>query len=521
MKCTAWGFRLVLPVLVGAATRQAPADSADACEELCKHAKGVGASSCMTECKMYTETAPDNEKALKSFVHDETYNEHGGEGVENAFETTYKESVPSCTPTFTGVAKFTDMDMNGDSVIDKKELIKFAHMACVSDEMASQMFSEADKNGDGVIDPLEYEHVGENTQLEEGVDIIMDPETQGDDEYNPVKLPPLESFDGDKDGKLSLKELEDALFLERQRRYGSKNASTEELKQWAEDKDEVLQALLFLLDKNGDGFLDAAEYNNPDLHDDLGGELKEARDADHNSWDQDDEKRVEHPALPASGHAPAPAAAPVGMVARFGGALTFKEAREARHKLSQRSAAAARQGEHGHRLRRRDGRHAHPRCPCPADMHQLGAVMRQLRVDYGAWEQRHKAIIMHVLHRQGRQGSLQPAVAELKAMFAGIVGEASWIGNRVGFLRARAGQSPGRVELWQQGLRRAARGAEKSVERLQMREARIMPWDADKSAWKAMRSLASVLRGVHSGAEELARPFERQLETGSCQCFHS
>merc|ERR1719261_1946765 len=97
------------------------------CWEMCKHAKGLGADSCMAECRTYTDTdsAEDSTESLQDFVEDKSYNEAGGEDMEEAFEEKYDREVPSCKPTFTSFPTFGDLDENSDGIITESEMIRF------------------------------------------------------------------------------------------------------------------------------------------------------------------------------------------------------------------------------------------------------------------------------------------------------------------------------------------------------------------------------------------------------------
>lgn len=502
---------LAIALVLRAADSQAPApvESGSAgCWELCRHAKGLGSSACMTECKMYTDVAPNTDEALKAFVEDETVNEAGGEDMERAYEKMSEERVRSCVPQFEGSPKFTDIDANGDSVISKSEIIGFAKKMCVSDEMIRQMFHEADRNQDGDVNPIEFDKGGEDTQLEEGVDMMMDTHTGGDDEYNPVKLPALEAFDADGDKKLSKEELRDALFFEHNQRF-SKTATKKELREWAEAQKDVLESLLFLLDTDGDGKISEDEYNTMDLHDHLGGEMKEAQDANHDGVDPDNLRRMEHPTaapLPADyfGHdaVPAPAAGAVGMLARRRGGSAWQ-----RFFAGQRRLAATRGGR-----RFLGARHKAP-CLCPAGQEQLVQAMRNLRMHYTAWVQRQRVV------EGGRGEDVRlPAAAQMKAGFNRIAKEAAQVGYRVALLRESCPEggcrSPQEVRVWEEGLRQVAAGANRRLSRLARREAHKMHWDSERSTWETMQSLTTVLQGIYDGAEGLARPYEQR----QCPC---
>merc|ERR1719420_359316 len=94
-------------LLIAAAVGQAPAPGQamrttakahPGCWEMCKHAFGLGADSCMAECRTYTDGAEDGEDGLEDF------------------EKKYDREIPSCKPTFTSFPTFGDLDENGDGV---------------------------------------------------------------------------------------------------------------------------------------------------------------------------------------------------------------------------------------------------------------------------------------------------------------------------------------------------------------------------------------------------------------------
>jgi len=308
------------------ATRRAYPD----CAEMCKHAKGLGASSCMTECRTYTDSSPDPEESLEEFVADKSYNEGGGEDMEEAYEAKH-DAVPSCKPRFSGKPAFQDLDLDQDGVLTASEVIDFGAKMCVSDEMAMQLFSMADRDRNKVIDPKEWSSVGEDTDGEKAIDDAVDDKideskTVTDDEYNEVSMPAFEEFDKDGNGELNDDEVENLIMFEFHRRFP--DATKEELASMAGEMVEDLAEVVSAMDHDGDGAISKAEFERPADSEDFGGELKEATEDDKNEKEPDDLHRVEHPTaapppedyLPAG---PAPGAAspaPALFFARLAGA---------------------------------------------------------------------------------------------------------------------------------------------------------------------------------------------------------
>jgi len=329
-----------LALLVASAAGQAPApgpapmrESAtayDECWHMCKHASGLGASDCMTDCRAYTDVAPDKSEALNEFVADQGYNKAGGDSMEEAFDERHPkhEDVDlnylnglhghkDCQPTFSGTPEFKDADLNGDGVITPDEAAKFGEKMCVSSEMVMQIFDMADSNRDKEVHAGEWDKVGENTEAEQALDHAVDPLSQGDEEYARTKLPRFEEFDGNSDGVLDEHEMDKVLMFELRRRFPG--LSDEELLEKASDVMEELSAMAGHLDGDGDGNVSREEFHaEAERGEDMGDEFKEEEEAYHDKQQLDDAKRVEHPTmvpvpedyLPG---APAPAASPAAV----------------------------------------------------------------------------------------------------------------------------------------------------------------------------------------------------------------
>lgn len=271
----------------------------DGCFHVCQHAHGLGASDCITECRAYTDVAQDKTEALKEFVADNSYNEAGGERMEKAYEEEHPgEKVPDCQPTFHRTPQFNDVDLNHDGVITPEEAEEFGQKMCVSNEMVMQIFDMTDRNLDKKVDPKEFDQVGEDTKAEGALDKVVDPLSEGDDEYAPVKLPQFEEFDKNKDNILDQNEMEDVLMFELHRRFPG--VSDDELVTKAADVMDELAAEVHRIDQDGDGMISRKEFHMVHLKKDqqtLGHEFKEAATGDHNAQELDDEKTVEHPTM--------------------------------------------------------------------------------------------------------------------------------------------------------------------------------------------------------------------------------
>jgi len=304
----------------------------------------------MTECRTYTDTHPDPHQGLEEFVADESYNEAGGEDMEEAYEAKHAEQIPSCKPEFAGKPAFEDIDSDHDGVLTAKEVIDFGEKMCVSDEMAMQLFSMADRDRNKVIDPKEWNSVGEDTHGEKAIDDAVDDKideskTVSDDEYNEVSMPAFEEFDKDGNGELEDGEIENLIMFEFHRRFP--DATKEEVASMAGEMVEDLAEIVSAMDHDGDGAISKAEFERPADSEDLGSELNEATEDDKNEKEPDDLHRAEHPtavpppedyfpASPAPGPAsPSPAAAL--FFARLAGAQ-HRHAR-ARHLRLRRSGA--------------------------------------------------------------------------------------------------------------------------------------------------------------------------------------
>merc|ERR1719321_194238 len=96
------------------------------CEELCKVDSGMDADArdCLTECASATDlTTHHLDDGFGYFATDESYNEKGGEQILEKHNEEASEEVESCTPTvdLEKTPQFTDLDTNGDGVIDFDE----------------------------------------------------------------------------------------------------------------------------------------------------------------------------------------------------------------------------------------------------------------------------------------------------------------------------------------------------------------------------------------------------------------
>jgi len=327
------------------------------CEELCELAEGLGADSCITECRTHTDVAPGKEESLGDFVEDKSYNEpsgKGGEAMEDVYEENYgNDTIADCVPDpeiADSDATFEDVDDNADGVVTADEAVAFGERMCVSDEMTTQIFHMADANQDGELTPEEYDAVGEESAAEEAMDKAADSVSEGDQEYSEVKPPQFEEFDKDGDGVLNEDEVAEAVMFELSRRFPGK--SEEELHEIAGEM-YANGELKFLgdLDTDGDGVVSKEEWEAPEggKPEDLGSEIAESASADENAEDPDDLPTAEQSEPP---QAPAPAA--VAFHARAapstGGPWRslFLRALHAQHG---RGAAAHRGAAHGLRLR--------------------------------------------------------------------------------------------------------------------------------------------------------------------------
>jgi len=171
--------------------------------------------------------------------------------------------------------------------------------ACVPDEMAEQIFSEADLNQDKVIDKSEFKDAGEDTKNEDAMDKALEKVSEGDDEYNSVQNPPLEEFDGNKDGALDNGEVKEVFQHELERRTEHEKLPGDTMN----DLEPNIQDAIDKVDTNDDGEISGDEYVAKDEGTDLGSELKEAADADEDAEEMEDLSRADGAA------APAPAAA--------------------------------------------------------------------------------------------------------------------------------------------------------------------------------------------------------------------
>lgn len=272
------------------------------CEELCKVDAGMDADTrdCLTECASSTDLMTHNlDQGLEDFARDESFNEKGGKKMQEAHNEKAPEEVPECAPQvdLTKAPQFSDLDTNGDKVIDYEESAAWSEKACIPDEMTEQVFSEADLNQDKVIDMNEFKEAGEDSKNEEAMDKALEKVSEGDDEYNSVQNPPLEEFDNNKDGALDESEAKEVFEHELERRTEHEEVPPETMKELEPEVQEAIDKV----DTNDDGEISGDEYVAKDDGSDLGQELSEAAAADEDKPEMDDLSRVD-------AGAPAPAA---------------------------------------------------------------------------------------------------------------------------------------------------------------------------------------------------------------------
>lgn len=445
----------------------------------------------MTECRASTDVSRSERSGLKTFVEDETVNEFGGESMEKSFEDAYEKdgdgfdsSIANCSPVFDGEPTFRNIDTNHDNFISKAEFEDMSHKMCIPDEMSLQLWNEADANGDGVITNIEFENVGEDTQAEEGIDKIVDPDTEGDDEYNEVKMPAFDTFDQNSDGKIDMKEFVDLLTLEHHRRYPT--LSDKEVEQWVEKKYEELLRLFKKVDVNRDQGLSQQEYYTEDKDDDMGEEMEEAQDGKRaSSPDPDDLRRVEHPmaVVPAAASSAAPTLIRADVPRRF---------------HLQQDASAARK-----------------MCAAACSRyHLLSGEMRGLRKSFRLWL-KHKAT-----RKAGRTAgskllaqapSRAPTVPEMRRLFGDIVDEVALVAAGVG-----AHSAEGQVVM--RSVRTAREGVNRYLDRLQQRDSRLPAEQVVRQNGGAMQRLTAIVKGLYGSANELDNSYKKQLQQDRCQC---
>eukprot|EP00747_Dinoflagellata_sp_TGD_P138608 gnl/TRDRNA2_/TRDRNA2_175795_c0_seq1.p1 gnl/TRDRNA2_/TRDRNA2_175795_c0~~gnl/TRDRNA2_/TRDRNA2_175795_c0_seq1.p1 ORF type:complete len:368 (-),score=126.89 gnl/TRDRNA2_/TRDRNA2_175795_c0_seq1:78-1181(-) len=297
----------------GPAPGPAPLNAGDMCRELCKKDTGMDAdfNDCMTECNVYTDTAPSWEDAGGEFTEDESYNEKGGEEMEDKFEEMFPEKkVADCYPQVdvNKEPSFEDVDLNHDGKVTKQEAIEWGAKACIPDEMVRQLFHDTDGNRDQYIDKAEWGVGGEDTALEKKIDERADPKTEGDDEYHEVYMPKFDVFDLNDDGVLEESEVFDAFMFEMRQRMPEMGPDDKQklVNEFRGKFSEDFKAL----DKNSDGVLDEEEYY-AKTEGDLGTELKEQANQDEDLEDPDDMGRDD--ALPLG---PAPGPAPASLMSK-------------------------------------------------------------------------------------------------------------------------------------------------------------------------------------------------------------
>lgn len=273
------------------------------CEEACKEATGLGASDCITECRVDTDSAPDQDEALAAHASEWTTNEAGsepgGEAMEEQVEDSTGVEVPDCEAQVTEEPTFDEVDScvsgGGDGVVSKEEMTTYANKMCFDTDYAMQMFGQADLNQDGVIDREEWEKAGEDTELEDEVDEAVDPLFEGDDEYKHVQQPTFEEMDANEDSALDASEVQDAVDLEIDRRHPE--ATEEQQEEYAEEAGENHDEIMEEADADGDGEISKQEFEDEDADEDLGDEMAEAEEKPDNPESDPDDLHRESPAL--------------------------------------------------------------------------------------------------------------------------------------------------------------------------------------------------------------------------------
>jgi len=269
-------------------------DANTKCEELCKVDSGMDADArdCMTECATATDlTTHHMDDGMRYFAEDESFNEKGGNKIQDLHNEKAPAEVPDCVPTvdLTKTPSFDEIDTHGDGVIDAEESEEWASKACIPDEMNTQIFQEADLNQDHVIDKEEFGKAGEWSKNEQIMDKALEKVSEGDDEYNTVQNPPLEEFDADKDGALDKDEANHMFEHELERRTEHEPVPEDKMKEIEPD----IQDAVDKVDTNDDGEIDADEYVAKGEDNDLGTELKEAADAGEDAKELDDLARAD------------------------------------------------------------------------------------------------------------------------------------------------------------------------------------------------------------------------------------
>jgi len=258
------------------------------CVGICMEDTGMDKESCETQCAVSTDlTTHHMDEGIESIAEDKAYNEAGGNAVEEHVEGEHPVDVLDCAPQvdIDHAPELDELDTNQNGVVDEGEAEEWGHKACVPDEMTEQIFNQADTNCDHVIDKEEYEQSGEDTAQEEAVDKALEETSEGDDEYNNVQSPPLESFDEDDSGGLDPKEHHEAVEFEMERRDEDR-WGTDDSEVPAQETDEAFDDV----DTDDDGVIEGDEYVAPaeDGGSNMGEEVIEAAAQDEDATDPDD-----------------------------------------------------------------------------------------------------------------------------------------------------------------------------------------------------------------------------------------
>jgi hypothetical protein len=296
----------------GPSPAPAPIDPYKMCNELCKHDTGMDGDFdfCVVDCRTYVDAGNDI-ASLFDFVTDETYNEQGGESMEEHFEKATGKKIPDCKPSIDvgKVPTFEMVDTSQDGKISRKEMEEWAVKACVPDEIAHQIFDIADSSYDQHIDAAEWKAIGENTSIEELLDSFADKLTQGEDQYEPVQLPAFRHLDTSKDGELDKEEIMKLFKDEIKRRIPT--MSSDDVNGLAKQYEEDIMKDVMKLDLDGDQTINEVEFGYPHSGG-MGRELWEAAQNPNNLPDPDDLSRnpggpSPGPATPGGIASPAPA----------------------------------------------------------------------------------------------------------------------------------------------------------------------------------------------------------------------
>lgn len=299
--CAVVPFAFVAVTACSAAAEPTEAQPLDfGCQEMCEQDRGLDGdmASCLTECATWTDLAvPDKiHHAMKRFVQDKSLNEKGGTKMKQASEKAFGFKVGSCQPLVDIHDKpvFDKLDTDRDQLITSEEFVSYGNKMCIPDEMTVQMFSHADTNHDSKLDRHEFLAAGEDTRMESAADAFADPATQGDNEYTEAFMPKFEDWDLNRDGVLEEAEVFNAFMYELSKRdavewdspasKGRAQPSNKEVEsEWEDDFERAWPQI----DRDGDGVVTRAEFDDEDPTQDLGRELVESAAADEDVADPD------------------------------------------------------------------------------------------------------------------------------------------------------------------------------------------------------------------------------------------